>query len=872
MNETYYDTLVQRVMKKVEELKLWQLMNDKSGFEVVYKDVLRDVEELPESDNKYHALADVLMRGWWWLPGDKNDALFARIRDAAIKGKNDDVMEFIVTREDSKVWGSSKIEFIRDKQIPLLEKAGLVRTLAREWFWLGYQYFRDGQAENGWAAFDKVQSLLTPADRYYALTVYASDVEKKMEEGYRDKNKKRYLNNASADELHRIDGSLRYWKQEQYGEGWMNSLDRELPNLFHNISRCDGWIFDEAMAVGETKIGTDGTTLMFAADRETVETPCGVFDDCQLWITSLFAEYSGYCVNKVWYKSGVGIVKYERTVDDLTDVRLLKSYKIVSGKGMLPLAAGNTWEYADTYDHDFLISELVITVTHADDETVILASRDFAERFRYDENSWLDMIQQIRNEYWIYENGEGKLGDVSVSLEKVEALAETPMEKAHTKAAVSVARRIIGGETPDSGYTGHWNFFSKNVVYPKNNRLNFTHNYRWSFELKNMGGMGETDTPLLYNDIYGILQDAANCIWSDEWRIGAAPTVEYDHYGDAVRTKITCEDGGSITTKAGTFENCLRLSMDIDGMKDGWAYRGGRKVYYFAEGVGIVRTENEYCEGARTAVYELTSYAGTGDGFMPMADGLVRRYDALDLTDGFVGGVEYTYVADDDGNIVIFKDATGIRELPPPITQYGAIQGEVIEQQLWDEGNWKESHMKYAANNFHLILHLLARPSRNRNNAKRSIEINGFYMNIMELLGENGEVPPAWYSLYAWTALVKSAALFGDGKKEEGYASLDLAVNFCEKIFLLKAGDLLDTGNEELLGGVKYEYTKGVILLPDGSKEPVSYDYRMDFSVRTLVNCLTAPRGWEWFNPVREEERFKAYIERAKKLMDDKKK
>ena len=33
MNEKYSDTLVQRVMKKVEELKLWQVKNDKSGFE-----------------------------------------------------------------------------------------------------------------------------------------------------------------------------------------------------------------------------------------------------------------------------------------------------------------------------------------------------------------------------------------------------------------------------------------------------------------------------------------------------------------------------------------------------------------------------------------------------------------------------------------------------------------------------------------------------------------------------------------------------------------------------------------------------------------------------------------------------------------------
>jgi hypothetical protein len=38
----------------------------------------------------HHALADVLMRGWWWLPGKKNDELFARIADAAMQGKNEE--------------------------------------------------------------------------------------------------------------------------------------------------------------------------------------------------------------------------------------------------------------------------------------------------------------------------------------------------------------------------------------------------------------------------------------------------------------------------------------------------------------------------------------------------------------------------------------------------------------------------------------------------------------------------------------------------------------------------------------------------------------------------------------------------------------
>ena len=31
---------------------------------------------------------------------------------------------------------------------------------------------------------------------------------------------------------------------------------------------------------------------------------------------------------------------------------------------------------------------------------------------------------------------------------------------------------------------------------------------------------------------------------------------------------------------------------------------------------------------------------------------------------------------------------------------------------------------------------------------------------------------------------------------------------------------------------------------------------------------LTAPPGWEWFNSVRNEDRFKEYIERAKNMID----
>lgn len=873
MDETYNDTLIQRVMKKVEELKLWQVKTDKTGFEAVYKDVLKDVEDLPESDSKYHALADVLMRGWWWLPGEKNDALFARIKETALQGKNDEVMEFIVTREDSQVWGNAKIEFIRDRQIPMLEKAGFIRTLAREWFWLGYQYFRDGQTENGYAAFDKVQSLLTPADRYYALTMYAREVEEKMAAGYKDKNQKQFLLRAFADELRQINGGIRYWKGTIYDEGQMSSVEREVSNLFWNASRCDGWFFDEKMAVGETRRTSDITGLTYASAGETVETPCCVFTDCHLWITKWLQTHCGYCICRTWYKEGVGIVKQERISDGCADVRLLKSCQIVGGNGLLPMAAGNTWEYADTYNHDCMVSELRITVTHADEDSVMIASADRIERFRYDGNSWLDMMQQIRNEYWIHEDGKGKIGDITHALECAETLAVTPMEKAHTKAAVSVARRIMetnAAYNPAYTATGHWNFFGKEILYRKGNRIHITGNTRWSFELKKMSGAEEAARPLLYNDILGILEDAVKCVWDDAWITGYSETKEISTYRDRNgQTQVLCEDGGTIITQAGTFENCLKLSLDIEGMEDGWAYRGGKKVYWFAPGIGIVRTESEYSDGARTAVYELTAYEGTGNGYMPMADGMMRRYDAQDLTDGYIGAAVYTWVEAGDGMMSVFADRTGIRQKQAPVTRYSSIEGEVLEDTLFDDGKWQEGHLRHGINSFNLMQHYIFRKSWHFNNANRSVEVCRFNMNLMESFGENGEVPPAWYGIYGWSSLVKSAALFGDGRKDEGYLALECAFEYYVKWNSIEDETLLEVGNPEVFGNIRLLKARGQIELPDGTREPVTYGNKIRYS--SLWTALNSPNVWAWFNPVREEERFKAYIERAKKLMENNK-
>ena len=867
MNEKYSDTLVQRVMKKVEELKLWQLKNDKSGFENVYKEVLRDVESLPECKEKQSALADVLMRGWWWLPGKKNDALYERISNAAMEGKNEEVMSFIVSREDSNVYGGARIEFIRDKQIPRLQKAGFVKTLGREWFWLGHYLFRDGKKDEGRAAYAEAEKVLQDGNAYRSLVPFALKLEEELSVRYKDAVKERYIISATAEEFRIIDGKIRYWSENGLSEGYLGSIDRQSACILHNASRCDGYFFAN-ISLGEKYEGSDGTTLSYISDSESVDTPAGSFDSCQLWETRRLTDIQK-TVCRTYYKEKVGIVRQEYTADGMTDIRSLSSYDIKGGSGLLPFFPENSWKYVYENSTGSLSDELNIKVSYADNERSIICSYANTERLGYDEESWSDTVQKIANEY-CHTSADGRqyICDVYSDIEHAEALAVTPMEKAHTKAAASVARRILDTDpkfNPNCTATGHWNFFCREYITKKDGTLKLsTYNSRWSFEWKNASNLDAEDA-ILYNDILGILRDATNCIWSDEWVIGSSPLVEYRRHSNDIRTQISCEEGGTVSTKAGTFENCFKLNLDIEGMTNGLSYRGGKKVYYFAEGIGIVRTENEFCGGARKAVYELTSYEGTGEGFMPYADGLVRRYDALDLTDGFVSSVEYTYVADEDGDIVVFSDRTGIRELPPPITQYGTIQGEIIEDRLWDEGKREESRLRHDINNFHLLCHFFGRPSRYWAAQKKAVAWNKYRLKIMEGLDESG-VPDAWRGLYASTSFRTACALFGCGNKEEGYEWLDRAFEAYPKWDNIPDGTEMDVGAPLIFSGIKVIKGKGRIILPDGTLEPLSYGYLFEGNCSLMHYGMTATQGWEWFNSVRDEERFKEYIKKAKKM------
>jgi len=867
MDERENDTLLQKVMKKVEELKLWRLKSSKSGFESVYEAVLSEAEELPESSDKHHAIADMLMCGWWWIPGQKNDALFTRMKECAAAGKNEEVMDFVMTREISNIWNlDEKIHIIHEHQIPELEKNGFVKTLAKRWYTLGHIYCQNNQLEKGIEAYNKALEYLKPCDSLYTLVPEAIAVWNKFyAEKDLHKDEKEFRLDINAVELRRIDGELRFWNEDYSYHGWTQSVDDAVYDIFNNASACDKYFTIGNIEVGGTHIGSDGIKLTFVSGCETVETPCGIFDGCQLWEVTL----TNSSVFRSYYKSGIGIVKHEHSVEGITEARVLKSYHIEGGEGLIPLAAGNTWEYTGEYAPEFVKAEIKYSVSYADDKSAILTLTNNVVRMSYDENSWLDMVQQIRNEY--FRNGE--LYDMSHAAERAEALAKTPIEKAHAKVAGAVVKRIYctcPAYNPDHTATGHWNFFNKLSVRKENGFTKVLNNFRWSFELKNMTGE-YSGSPLLYNDIYGILVDGAGCLWSDEWKDGTTTEIETKLYEYDVKTSIVCESCGCIVTKAGTFENCLKVTLNIKGLTNGMAYRGDIKEYYFAPGIGIVRTVSEYKAYGKPgkAVYELTSYEGTGEGYMPVSGGMFRRYDALNLKDGYVGAAEYTYAENDDGELAIFADKIGIRETRAVVTRYSLVENEIIEKQLWEKGKHDESRRLHDLNNFSILTHFLGRENRYCAMPERAVNWHKYRINIIEGLGENGEIPEAWLGLYAELCFRCSCALFGCGKKEEGYEYLERALELDKKYNSIPDGTALDVGMPMIYGDIKLIKGTDEMVLPDGTKETTPYYVELFRYWDGFMHwAMTVEKGWEWFDSVRDEAKFKEYIERAKNQIE----
>ena len=659
MEENYDENeqVLSRVMRQVEQLKLWRLKEDKTGLETEYRQVLKNVEALPESKEQQHALADTLVMGYWWLPGEQNNAVLARMKEAAIKGHNEDVMEAVMDEEfrSEKLSDAQRLDLMKNTQIPFLEEQKFVKALAYVWFWYGHYSAWEGHHDDCIQAYQKVLEILKPEDVYYANALAALEMEEKCHRLGLEES--RYSFAALGEVYKYIDGKLYFWEQPGYSRGSLAPESHYA--LMWNCSRVDKMIYDPGMKPGDIVTAKDGK-LTCTADGVTVHTPAGTFQNCTAFVYE--GTLSGITHCETVFCPNVGIVQQNITRHEKAVTWQLQSYTVKGGNGLLPFATGNKWSYTVNSPEGMVCAtENTLEVTAADKNSVTVKAYSFTQLLEYDE-SWYGYMLQFRNRYYGCKDDE--LADVGDTLVNAARLAETKRQKRHTAIATNVLERIYATDpkfSPDYTEKGFWNFFSRIGVISQNGRVTLLEDWDNHFEWKD-SIRTDAGYKVLYNFLYDILWDAAGCVWDDRWQPGYHTEQDRHLHRDLCHLVLDVLPEETVSTPAGTFTGCRHITFTFTGRKGGHGYRGGTMDYWFAPQVGIVKFSRPYGKNkSLDCIWELTEYIGTGDGFFPTDDGLFRRYEPKDMAEGWHGAVEYTFDVGETGT-VLFHNALGTQD------------------------------------------------------------------------------------------------------------------------------------------------------------------------------------------------------------------
>lgn len=121
-------------------------------------------------------------------------------------------------------------------------------------------------------------------------------------------------------------------------------------------------------------------------------------------------------------------------------------------------------------------------------------------------------------------------------------------------------------------------------------------------------------------------------------------------------------------------------------------------------------------------------------------------------------------------------------------------------------------------------------------------------LNIMDILSDTTVKIDAWIEDRIFAYLRLAAGCFGCSKKEDGYVALEKCVCLCEEYKKVADGTILYFNTPSM----------DMICQPADSK---------DFINNVIYHGLTTISGWEWFNCVREDEKYKKLVDKIEALI-----
>jgi len=200
---------------------------------------------------------------------------------------------------------------------------------------------------------------------------------------------------------------------------------------------------------------------------------------------------------------------------------------------------------------------------------------------------------------------------------------------------------------------------------------------------------------------------------------------------------------------------------------------------------------------------------------------------------------------------------------------YYACRRDVQELRLVEQGNYDELQLRKGANMLARFCFLIVSNTGNWNEPHKVAAGFAYRLELIQSLGENKEVPPAWQGWYAQNHVWLAHQLFRSGHDEEGYTNLEKAYEIFVEWTKIPNGTTLSLGHDWLFHGVKAVKNERTYEFPDGKREHSDYMTIFSDQADFMYAVMSSPsRYWGGFDRVRGEKRYQQILEKAKELAD----
>lgn len=643
MNENQENTpaLEKKIKEQLKKLTHYYALNG-GKFDDKYDDQIRETiclaERIGDEKTKQYYISELLQYQGWNEPDDgKRQELLEKRKNAAETGQNvrviaDDLIdELFGIRSDKKA-----LSFIDETALPRIREyegvPGYGYASGALHFWRGRALLSLERLDEARREFEIAASSIEKSESYQANAVAAlREIDQVKERAFRPT--RGY--DITAEGLIFENGRLIFANQPGFSnEGWTFQNSFEHNSFLYYASRCKRTVFDTNMKPGDVMV--DGkTSLECVSYGESVTVAAGSFDGCMHTRTSESPSWAPYVLD-LWCAPGVGPVKVKVTGDSVENYEL-SEFTVRGGDGYFPLAVGNRWVWRNPDAPSYIYHDIERTVEYSDGYLTNLAvtspvtlAKNYETCDDLDSSAFLSIAKTFCDD-WEFPEAIGMLKK-AVRLNVNEDAVRTALF------AIEVLTRFA--EYQKKGYR----FCPSNVVSARigadENGVKYLDPYLTGYHLPRYGKRGRYEDRIFGMKPFSYLHQFMGCLWNEKWVVGCREEKTVD----GLPFVFAVEDGGTVTVPAGTFDRCRKITMNIEkpeGEGDGWYFannyqhmNAGKKEYWFAPGVGIVKVASTWGEKcyAECLLEKYDVPAAGEDEYLPVQIGSSWEYTEPHLT------------------------------------------------------------------------------------------------------------------------------------------------------------------------------------------------------------------------------------------------